>query len=242
MYQTLECLALRTVRYDDRRSIVAAWSRQLGRLSLAVPDGSGREARRRRALMMPLSLFAGEVDIRPGRDIHAIRDVRPLAVAAETASDPAKSVVALFLAEALERLLRIPAADETLTAFIFDAVGRLNRLGSAAAVANFPIIFLSRLAAYLGIAPDPKQWRPGSWLDLMEGIYRSTPPMSGPYLDPAQSAVAAMVGRLGFDSGRRLRLPRPLRREILDRILEYYTLHYTRLDNLNSLPVVKDIF
>lgn len=242
MYQTLECLALRTVRYDDRRSIVAAWSRQLGRLSLAVPDGSGREARRRRALMMPLSLFAGEVDIRPGRDIHAIRDVRPLAVATDTASDPAKSVVALFLAEALERLLRIPAADEALTAFIFDAVGRLNRLGSAAAVANFPIIFLSRLAAYLGIAPDPTQWRPGSWLDLAEGIYRTTPPTSGPYLDPTQSAVAAMVGRLDFDSGRRMRLPRPLRREILDRILEYYTLHYTRLDNLNSLPVVKEIF
>lgn len=242
MYQTLECLALRTVRYDDRRSIVAAWSRQLGRLSLAVPDGSGREARRRRALMMPLSLFAGEADIRPGRDIHAIRDVRPLAVAADTASDPAKSVVALFLAETLERLLRIPAADEALTAFIFDAVGRLNRLGNAAAVANFPIIFLSRLAAYLGIAPDPKQWHPGSWLDLAEGIYRSTPPMSGTYLDPTQSAVAAMVGRLGFDSGSRLRLSRPLRREILDRILEYYTLHYTRLDNLNSLPVVKEIF
>lgn len=242
MYQTVECLALRTVKYDDRRSIVAAWSMQLGRLSLMVPDGSGREARRRRALMMPLSLFAGEIDLRPGRDIHAIRDVRPLTVAADTMADPAKSVVALFLAEALERLLRVPAADEALTAFIFDAVGRLNGLDRPSAVANFPIIFLSRLATYLGIAPDPAQWRPGRWLDLAEGIYRATPPTSGPCLDPGQSAVAAMVGRLCFDSGSRLRLSRPLRREILDRILEYYTLHHSRLDNLNSLAVVKDIF
>lgn len=242
MYSSVECIALRTVKYDDRRSIVAAWSRQMGRLSLMVPDGSGREARRRRALMMPLSLFAGEIDVRPGRDIHSIRDVQPLAVAADTMTDPAKSVVALFLAEVLERLLRIPAADEALTAFIFDAVGRLNGLTRQSAVANFPIIFLCRLGTYLGIAPDAAEWRAGSWLDLAEGIYRATPPTAGPYLDPAQSTIAAMLGRLNFDNGSRLRLSRPLRREILDRILQYYTLHHSRLDNLNSLAVVKDIF
>ena len=59
MYQQLRCVALRTIKYDDRRSIVSAWSEQLGRVSFIVPDGASREARRRRALLMPLSLFEG---------------------------------------------------------------------------------------------------------------------------------------------------------------------------------------
>ena len=57
MDTTLRCIALRTTKHSDRHSIVTAWSEQLGRVGLLVSAGNGREDRRRRALMMPLSLI-----------------------------------------------------------------------------------------------------------------------------------------------------------------------------------------
>ncbi|MBO4380468.1 MAG: recombination protein O N-terminal domain-containing protein, partial [Muribaculaceae bacterium] len=37
----LTCIALRTTRYSDRYDILAAYSREIGRVSLLVPAGSG---------------------------------------------------------------------------------------------------------------------------------------------------------------------------------------------------------
>ena len=42
MYRPLDCIALRTVRYSDRNSILTAYTRQAGRLSFLVPAGTGR--------------------------------------------------------------------------------------------------------------------------------------------------------------------------------------------------------
>ena len=70
MYESLHCLALRTVRHDDRTSILSAWTAECGRVGISMPAGTGREAQRRRALTMPLAIFEGVVVSRPLSLIH----------------------------------------------------------------------------------------------------------------------------------------------------------------------------
>lgn len=242
MFEPLHCVALRTIKYDDRRSIVTAWSVERGRVAFIVPDGASREARRRRAIMMPLGLFEGEADIRPGRDLLSIRDVRPSGVLAELACNPAKAVVAMFLSEVLERLLREAAPDVLLSTFIFDSIRVLDGLTEARGVASFPLVFLYKLGMFLGIEPSGDTWRPGSVFDMNEGVWRPSAPNHGRWLDTDEASVARLISRLNYSNARRLGLPRALRRKALDRILEYYTLHYTSLADLKSLGVVGEIF
>ncbi len=242
MYQRLRCVALRTIKYDDRKSIVTAWSAELGRVSMIIPAGASREARRRRALMMPLSLFEGEVDVRPGRELLSIRDVRPLRVLAELCTEPTKAVVAMFLSEVLEKVLREEQADIALTSFLFDAVENLDLMQSPVGVANFPLVFLYRLGHFIGIQPDASCWRKGYYFDMRGGQFLASLPMSNQFLDPEETELAAILSRLDFENSQRLRLPRQLRRDTLSRILRYYTLHHTNLENLNSLPVVSEVF
>ena len=240
MYEHLRCVALRTVKYDDRHSIVTAWSAERGRVGLLVPSGSSREATRRRALMMPLGIFEGEADIRPGRDILNIRDVRPLAVLPSISSSPSKSVVAMFLAEVLGKVLNDAAPDAMLAEFIFRSVITLDGLPPRG-VANYPLVFLCRLGGFMGIEPDAGSWSPGKVFDMKDGLYRSSAPLGGRWLNAEEAAVGAMIQRLTFASGSRLRLSRGVRRVALDHILEYYTLHLTPLDNLRSLQVLRDL-
>lgn len=241
MYTSIQCIVLRTVRYDDRRAIVSVWSRSHGRLSLMVPDGASREARRRRALMMPLGLFEGECDIRPGRDIHSVRDVRPLAVTPSICDDPVKSVVAIFLSEVLDRTLRDIEPDPHLSDFIFRSVEWLDK-ASGRGTANFPMLFLYRLGHFLGIEPDSGTWRKGCIFDLQGGVFRMSPPATGRWLDATEARGLYMIQRLDFTNTERFSPLREFRRRALDRILEYYSLHHTPLTTLRSLPILQEMF
>lgn len=235
----LRCIALRAVKYDDRHSILSAWSIERGRVTFLIPGGSTREAARRRALLMPLSLFEGVADFRPGRDILNIRDLRPHKILPSISASPSKSVVAIFLAEFLDKTLRDSPPDENLSRFIFDSVGILDSL-PARGVASFPIVFLARLSAFFGIEPDSSAWQPGRFLDMTEGIYRQSPPLKGAWLPPEEARLAATVQRLTYATASRFPLKRETRRAIIDRLLQYYAIHLAPIE-LRSLPILRDL-
>ncbi len=242
MYESLRCVALRTIKYDDRRSITTAGSRERGRVSFIIPSGNSREAQRRRALMQPLCLFEGESDIRPGRELLTIRDVKPLHVLSDLCYDPAKALVSMFISEALEHILRESPPDVMLTDFIFDSVIRLDAMRRAVGVANFPVLFLYKLGLFLGIAPDTGEWAPGRLFDMTEGRYRVSAPTHGRWLDASDSKAVVLLHRMSFAASERIGISRAVRRRMLDGIMEYYGMHHTPLNNLKSLPVVSEIF
>lgn len=243
MYNTLHCLALRTIRHDDRTSILSAWSAERGRVGIVMPAGSGREAQRRRALTMPLAMFEGVVVSKPGRELIQLRDIRPTSVTASVRSHPVKTALALFLSDVLDSSLRTSPPDEQLTAFLFGAVNALDATTDQNALANYHLWFLRALATLTGIAPDFGSWREGSVFDMTEGVFRHTPPTHGRYLLPEDARGVHLLGRLSLDNIRRVRLNRDQRRRILDGILDYFALHGALSGSgARSLDILKSLF
>lgn len=242
MFSTLHCISLRSVRHSDKNTILSVWTAEAGRVSFAMPEGSGREARRRRAITMPLGLFEGECDIKPGRDILSIRDVKPSPQALGAVPDPGKTVVAMFLADVLDKVLRQPVPDGHLSLFLFDALSIFGRMSNPAAVANFHIVFLYKLMRYLGIQPDTGSWRPGAYFDMKEGRFLLTPPLHDDFLADEEVDAMRLVARLDFRSMAVARFSRDERNAILDTILHYYSAHLVRLDNLRSLQIIRSLF
>ena len=238
MYTHLHCLALRTVRHSDRASILTAWSAECGRVSLLMPAGNGPESRRRRALTAPMCVFECVGDMRPGRDIMPVRDVKALEVTPGIWSSPVKSAVALFLAEVTSVILPAAMPDARLWQCVRSLVVALEGLGGVA-LANFHLYYLAVLAAHVGIAPDASGWRRGAVLDMREGAFTLAPPLHHDYLPPAQARLArvlltADVSRLGM-----IKLSRADRNVALDAMLKYFTLHYTSMSHLRTLPVLR---
>ncbi len=246
MFTPLHCIALHTVRHSDTRSILTAWSAELGRISIGMPDGKGREAARRRALTMPLAMFEAVGDVRPGRDIISVRDLRPSAGSPASAPPtPARTMLQLFLADALDRILRQSAPDPMLSDFIFDSLRRLARLSRPTALANFHIVFLFRMARFLGIAPDtdiPAGASPEKMIfDLREASFRPTLPAHTLFYAGADAAAVRLVGRLTFDNMHLARFTRDERSHITDAIIDYYRLHLTPSGSIRSLDILKTL-
>lgn len=223
----ISIITLKVTRYSDTQSILTAFSRQQGRVAMALPAGKGREASRLRALSMPLGIVECETDIRPGRDVLPMRQARPLSVHASLRSNPLKQMVAMFAAEVLSLVIG-GEPDEKLFDFVAAATDRLDKADSRA-TANFPVCFLYRLGEILGVEPDVSTFTKGRLLDMRDGRWRMTAPLHGECLSPSASEAAAMLSRMTFDNMGAFRFSREERAEVTDAILKYYSIHLSPL-------------
>lgn len=238
--ENIHCIALRTVRHSDSTSIVTAWSRERGRIAIAVNAGASREARRRRALMMPLGMFEGIGHFKPGEDICRMSDVR-LTPGAAPVQSAVGSVVAMFLADFLATVLRDTPPDPAMSDFLFSEIGSMSSLPEAA-LANFHLMIIYRMGHFLGIEPDLSDYAPGRWFDMREARFTAAPPLHRQALDPDRARIVALLSRLRRRNLARVRLSRADRNTLLDHMLDYYALHHTSLSTLASLPIVREIF
>lgn len=240
MYQQLHCVALRTIKYSDRHSILSAYSLELGRVSFLVPAGKGREAVRRRALFMPLSLFECVADVRSSRDIFTMREPKVMVALQGLHSHPLKGAMAMFIADLLNAVLRESQSDNATFSFLYDAITRLDTQSEG--IANFHLCFLYRLGRYIGIEPDVTTFNDGAVFDMVDGRFRLSPPLHRKFLVADDAKVVARLSRMTFDNMRHYKFNRTQRNDLLDKILEYYTIHYSSLSQLQSLDVLRTLF
>ncbi len=240
--KTLEVITLRRVRYSDRHSILTVWSRQQGRVGLLISDqGSGRTASRLRALTMPVSVVECNVAGKPGSDLMTASKFMVKNPLAGIHSSPAKGMVATFVAEAVNAMLRQSAPDEGVWHFLTESLAFLDS-ARPADIAAFPPVFIFKLAEVMGIAPDVAEYLPGSYLNITEGRFVTAAPIDSRLLDSRDSQLIAMLGRASFASAGEAGWTRAERNRMLDLMLGYISLHLSTPVELKSATVFRSLF
>ena len=228
------------MRLNDSKNLLSAWCREAGRVTFAIPAGSSREARRRRAITAPLCAFEGVADIKPERDILSVRDVMPMPGSLAMNASPTVTMTAMFLAEVLDRLLGRSAADDELSDFLFESIERLGRM-SGRDVANFHVVFLYALTHYAGIGPDVEDYHRGSVFDMREGRFRASSPMHGDVIEGDEARALMLISRTPIAHAGRIAFTADSRNRALDLLLRYYSIHLTPLSNLKSLEILREL-
>lgn len=217
---------------------MTALTRELGLVSFIVPDGKGKAAARRRAILLPGSCFEASLDIRANRQLQTFSDAmpsRPMII-----DNPVKSALLLFACDFLNTLLRENQPDTTLFDYVDYSMAHM--MASRQSIANWPVCFLIGLQRHMGIEPDAASFREGALFDMVNGRFLSVPSVDGRYLDPMQSAHAALLARMNLRNMHHFRYTRQQRAELLDILLEYYSIHCAPVTNLSSLPILRSIF
>ncbi len=240
MDTTIMGVALRSVKYNDKNSIVRVYTDRYGLLSFLLPQNNGKTARQRRALFQPLSLVEIIADIRPNRDIHRIKEARCLEPLPNLHTDPVKNAVALFITELLSHVIVEQERNAALFAFIVGSVRLLDKAKEG--TANFHICFLYNLGVFIGIEPDTSTYQPGMSFDMEAGTFVRGVPLHRHFVDGEEASTVYQLTRITYANMHRYRFNREQRNRLLNLTLDYYRLHHASLGELRSPAVLADLF
>lgn len=240
MYESIRGVVLNSIKYNERHNITHIYTDRHGMMAFLVPQGKTAAARMRAALLMPLGLVRFEAHLKPGRDLHTLRDVQRTHALQQLYADPVKNAVGMFVCELLSHTIQECEQNEPLFRFIDTSVRILDKLPHG--VANFHICFLYHLGAFLGIEPDVSTYREGDWFDMQAGTFGRFPDGGCHHLEPEQARVIHLLSRMTYANLHLFRFNREERNRMLDVMLSYYRLHQSTLGTLRSPEILKQLF
>jgi DNA repair protein RecO (recombination protein O) len=151
-----------------------------------------------------------------------------------------KTSIAIFLGEVLTSVLREEAPNKDLFEFIEDSIVYFN--GCTDNFANFHIAFLAGLSSYLGFEPAKRSGYDNIYFDMINGAFVSSPPLHGNYADREISGILSAFFSSSYDASRNILLSGAIRNQVLEVLVNYYSIHLPGLKKIRSLEVLKEIF
>jgi DNA repair protein RecO (recombination protein O) len=201
--------------------------------------GLGKGKGNKGALLQPMFPVEFEGLETPKAEMHRLRDLRAAMTLRTVAFDARKSVIALFMAETLYRLVRETEPNAPLFDFLWEGVRALEAMERG--TANFHLWFLVRLSAFLGFYPG-NEYVDGGWFDIVEGLFVRRAPSHRLALAPQNAALLATMMVYPADELHTVALSGSRRSEFLSGMLAYFSYHLDQTDNIRSVQILREIF
>lgn len=233
-------IVLHYIKYSDSSGIVNVFTHQAGRQSYMVRGiNKGRKVMRN-AMFQPLTIIDIEGSHSSKREVQQLKNCTLGYVPFTANFSPAKSSVVIFLAEVLNSALHEDAPDQGLYDFIEKSVISLDQ--AEGTVANFHIMFLTKLTRFLGFGPSVAESESKLIFDLSNGVFGQVPPVSGEYASQSSSALLEIFLKTPFHEMGNIKLEKSERRDLLSLLLKYYSLHIPGFRKINSTAILYDLF
>ena len=230
MLQKTRGIVLSFVRYGDSSIIVKIYTAQLGLQSYIVNGvRSAKSKSSKIALYQPLTVLDLVVYYEPDKQkLFRIQEAR-CALAYQTIPfEIRKTTIALFLAEVLSKTLREESANIALYEFIEQSLTHFDQVQSN--FDDFHFLFLLHLMRYLGFAPS-------NAAEILVQLREQN------QLRISNIHEAAIIEWLKATLAEQTP-PAPLpawRGELLDILIDFYSLHVEGMAHLRSLDVLREL-
>lgn len=169
--------------------------------------------------------------------LETIREAKPAAKSNGFSADVLKSNVALFMAEVLSMLLSEEQEDQQLYHFLTD---QIDQLDTEAVGPDYLILFLLRLAHFMGCFPD-KGFEPSQVFDLSQGLFTEPQHALTPLSTEASELLYRYLGT-NFDKDQRINASKATRQEVLEGLLRYFSFQIAGFKFPKSLEIIQSIF
>jgi recombination protein O C terminal len=234
-----EILIFHALRYSDDQLIVEGLARNYGRVSFVVRISHAPRAKVRHVIFQPMAVLEVQWEEKPRAKL-----MRPIAARVSQPwsslhTSPIKATVTLFLAEFLLQVCRHEQSGELFFDYLLHSLTWLDTAEEG--FANFHLLFLMRLAQFLGIAPNTSDTGL-PFFDLMAAEFVSRAPAHAYYIYGDEARAFEQLLRMNFSTMHLFQLTRTQRNRILELILTYYRLHIPSLPELKSWDVLREIF
>lgn len=188
----------------------------------------------------PLTLLQMEISLSARRDLQRVKEVTPSPVLNNLYGNVQKQSVVFFISEILYKTVREEEPNPALFEFLHYSVLYLDACDND--VQNFHLLFLLQLSRFLGFFPLNNFSAGNTVFDALNGCFVSETQNNEYTFGKRISSRLNALMNLNFETSHQLSLSRTERVELLEILIEFYSIHlHTRL-NIQSLQVLKELF
>jgi DNA repair protein RecO (recombination protein O) len=232
-------IIFRATDYGESSVIVQIFTEKFGLQSYIINGAKKPKAKIGRNMLQPLHLLDLVVYHKNTGGVQRISELKNAPVLLSIPYDVIKSCIAIFLNEVLYKAIKQQSPDENLFDFVFSAIEWLDH--QTESVANFHLVFLTRLTRYLGFYPDRYMAGNADYFDIKNGQFTRFKPESVSYLSPPHTQNFGLVLQTGFEDMQLLKLSNDERRYLIQKLLEYYAMHIEGFGNIKSADVLEEV-
>lgn len=240
MLQKTKGIVLHRIKYGDNGLVVYLYTEEFGRLSFMVQGIRSKKARSRIALLQPFFLIDAVIYYHERKGLQRMKEFAPDYGFVSIPYHDVKRTIVLFLAEILYKVLREEETNLPLFQFIRESIVAFDLMDKG--LAYFHLVFLIELTKHLGFYPQDNYSNASEYFDLRKGSFKTIKPDGKDYLPPGLSSAFSELMKSGFKNIGDLNFSRNDRQTLLDKILDYYHLHFELKGKISSLDVMRQIF
>jgi len=201
---------------------------------------SGKKNRHKLTMLNALSLIDAEIEYKNNRSMQSLRNFVLAPMYMEIPFMTQKSVIALFLAEVLNKSIREEESNYYLFDFIKTHLIALDHL--SVGIANFHLYFLVKLTRFLGFVPQQNVNISQAFFNLQSGKFGEDNKINLYMLSHEESLLLNSLLSAELNTLNSLKINRSLRRSFLEKWMEYYRLHLEGFGEIKGLKVLNDLF
>ena len=239
MYIDDKGIVLRTVKYDDKSFIAHVFTCSRGHAAFIVNGSRGKRGSVSR-LFQPLTVLSFQWDIRPTASLHRMKEVRLAIIQQNIPVDPVKRSIAMLLAEFMCHTLSNEAENTNLYTYIEFSLQWID--AAMEGYANFHLVFLLKLARFLGISPDLDTYSDGDFFDLIRSKFVPYAVTSDMVMSSADAQLLFQLGTANYETMRTVAMNRHDRVRMLRYIERYYSLHIPQFPAIQSIEILQALF
>lgn len=230
-------IVFKTTDYGESSVIVQVFTEKFGLQSYIINGVKKPRAKISGNMLQALHLLDMVVYHKNTGQVQRIAELKNSPVLQSIPYDVIKSSIALFLNEVLYKAVRLQSADENLFDFIFNSIQWLDNQSEG--LANFHLLFLTRLTRYLGFHPD--QAINADYFDMKNGVFSKFKPEGFSYLSPPHTQNFYALLQCSFENISQLKFSNDERRYLVQKLLEYYALHIESFGIVRSHEVLEEV-
>lgn len=213
-------IVFRFTKYGESSIIVTIFTELFGIQTYLVNGVRSKSAKGKIALFQPLTLLDLVVYYKENANIKRIKEVKCLHQYQSLAADLRKSTIAIFISEVLNKTVKDESHAQEIFEFLYHALILLDHQQTA--VENFHLIFLIKLSRFLGF-----------------GAHQSDEILGARMLDPEEENILKKLLQTDFTEV--IPMTNAQRRNVLEAILRFYSLHIESLGEIKSVQVLREI-
>jgi DNA repair protein RecO (recombination protein O) len=233
-------IVFHVTHYSESSVVAKIYTELFGLQSYLVNSIRKKKSKIKTAALQPLSLIDLVVYHKERSGLQRLADAKNNPALKSIPFDVRKSSIILFMNEVLFKSVKEEEANPALFDFIFNSIELLDKQDPINS--DFHLVFICQLTRYLGFYPHENYSSSTTVFNLQDGIFQPNVPIHPFYMEEPLSEYFYHLLKSTLHTDHDLKIPIQIKRQLIEKLLDYYQLHVSGFANIKSHKVLEEVF